>query len=136
MWNGTRINVVDTPGHADYGGKVGEGPSFMVDGALLLVDAAEGPLPQTRFVLRKALSAESKSLSSSIKLTDLMPEWTKSKKKSSNSSTIWPTMIPRFNIQPFMPVAAVGGLPLKKVQSVKIFHPYLIALSRRFLHPR
>lgn len=54
MWNGTRINVVDTPGHADFGGEV-ERALFMVDGALLLVDAAEGPLPQTRFVLRKAL---------------------------------------------------------------------------------
>lgn len=53
-WKGTRINLVDTPGHADFGGEV-ERALFMVDGALLLVDAAEGPLPQTRFVLRKAL---------------------------------------------------------------------------------
>lgn len=54
VWKGTRINIVDTPGHADFGGEV-ERALFMVDGALLLVDAAEGPLPQTRFVLRKAL---------------------------------------------------------------------------------
>ncbi|MCB0403258.1 MAG: translational GTPase TypA [Bdellovibrionales bacterium] len=54
MWKGTRINIVDTPGHSDFGGEV-ERALFMVDGALLLVDAAEGPLPQTRFVLRKAL---------------------------------------------------------------------------------
>ncbi|MEZ4750315.1 MAG: translational GTPase TypA [Bdellovibrionota bacterium] len=53
-WKGTRINIVDTPGHSDFGGEV-ERALFMVDGALLLVDAAEGPLPQTRFVLRKAL---------------------------------------------------------------------------------
>jgi len=53
-WKGIRINIVDTPGHADFGGEV-ERALFMVDGALLLVDAAEGPLPQTRFVLRKAL---------------------------------------------------------------------------------
>jgi len=53
----TVINVVDTPGHADFGGEVERGLS-MVDGVLLLVDAAEGPLPQTRFVLRKALSAQ------------------------------------------------------------------------------
>src|SRR5215217_4572915 len=51
---GTKINIVDTPGHADFGGEVERGLS-MVDGVLLLVDASEGPLPQTRFVLRKAL---------------------------------------------------------------------------------
>ncbi|MCX6140345.1 MAG: translational GTPase TypA [Candidatus Kapabacteria bacterium] len=53
-WNGFKINVVDTPGHSDFGGEV-ERILSMVDGVLLLVDAAEGPLPQTRFVLRKAL---------------------------------------------------------------------------------
>lgn len=53
-WKGVRINIVDTPGHSDFGGEV-ERALHMVDGALLLVDAAEGPLPQTRFVLRKAL---------------------------------------------------------------------------------
>jgi GTP-binding protein len=51
---GTRVNIVDTPGHADFGGEV-ERTLHMVDGVLLLVDAAEGPLPQTRFVLKKAL---------------------------------------------------------------------------------
>ena len=55
-YQGTRINIVDTPGHADFGGEV-ERTLKMVDGVLLLVDAAEGPLPQTRFVLRKALEA-------------------------------------------------------------------------------
>src|ERR1700710_2414917 len=50
------INVIDTPGHADFGGEVERGLS-MVDGVVLLVDASEGPLPQTRFVLRKALEA-------------------------------------------------------------------------------
>src|SRR5499425_3529298 len=53
---GLTINIVDTPGHADFGGEV-ERALSMVDGALLLVDASEGPLPQTRFVLRKALAA-------------------------------------------------------------------------------
>src|SRR5690625_135386 len=51
----TIINVIDTPGHADFGGEVERGLS-MVDAVVLLVDAAEGPLPQTRFVLRKALA--------------------------------------------------------------------------------
>src|SRR6266511_1933904 len=50
------INIIDTPGHADFGGEVERGLT-MVDGVLLLVDASEGPLPQTRFVLRKALKA-------------------------------------------------------------------------------
>ena len=53
-WNDIKINIVDTPGHADFGGEV-ERVLNMVDGALLLVDAVEGPMPQTRFVLRKAL---------------------------------------------------------------------------------
>jgi GTP-binding protein len=54
VWHGTRINIVDTPGHADFGGEV-ERILNMVDGALVLVDAAEGPLPQTKFVVSKAL---------------------------------------------------------------------------------
>ena len=54
-WQGTRINLVDTPGHADFGGEV-ERALTMVDGVLLLVDAAEGPKPQTRYVLSKALA--------------------------------------------------------------------------------
>ena len=55
-YRGVKINIVDTPGHADFGGEVERGLT-MVDGVLLLVDASEGPLPQTRFVLRKALEA-------------------------------------------------------------------------------
>src|SRR2546429_7238757 len=54
QWRDTRINIVDTPGHADFGGEV-ERILNMVDGALVLVDAAEGPLPQTKFVVSKAL---------------------------------------------------------------------------------
>ncbi|CAB4982544.1 MAG: translational GTPase TypA [Actinobacteria bacterium] len=56
-YGGVKINIVDTPGHADFGGEV-ERALTMVDGVLLLVDASEGPLPQTRFVLRKALEAK------------------------------------------------------------------------------
>src|SRR5665811_551240 len=54
LWDDTRINIVDTPGHADFGGEV-ERILNMVDGALVLVDASEGPLPQTKFVVSKAL---------------------------------------------------------------------------------
>ncbi|MCX7147368.1 MAG: GTP-binding protein, partial [Sulfuritalea sp.] len=54
-FEGTHINIVDTPGHADFGGEV-ERVLSMVDGVLLLVDAVEGPMPQTRFVTRKALA--------------------------------------------------------------------------------
>ena len=55
-YGGVKLNIIDTPGHADFGGEVERGLT-MVDGVLLLVDASEGPLPQTRFVLRKALAA-------------------------------------------------------------------------------
>ncbi|MDA0180546.1 translational GTPase TypA [Solirubrobacter phytolaccae] len=55
--NGVKLNIIDTPGHADFGGEVERGLT-MVDGVLLLVDASEGPLPQTRFVLRKALESQ------------------------------------------------------------------------------
>lgn len=55
VWKDTKINILDTPGHADFGGEV-ERALSMVDGVVLLVDAAEGPLPQTRFVLQKALA--------------------------------------------------------------------------------
>jgi GTP-binding protein len=55
-YGGTKINIIDTPGHSDFGGEVERGIT-MVDGVLLLVDASEGPLPQTRFVLRKALES-------------------------------------------------------------------------------
>ena len=55
-WKGVKINIIDTPGHADFGGEV-ERSLSMATGAILLVDSSEGPLPQTRFVLRKTLEA-------------------------------------------------------------------------------
>ena len=58
-WHGTKINIIDTPGHADFGGEV-ERVLTMADGCLLLVDAKEGPMPQTRFVLRQALKMKLK----------------------------------------------------------------------------
>jgi GTP-binding protein len=61
IWKGVRINIIDTPGHADFGGEV-ERALSMADGAILLVDASEGPLPQTRFVLKKALEAGLKAI--------------------------------------------------------------------------
>lgn len=61
MHNGTRINILDTPGHADFGGEV-ERVLTMVDGVLLLVDAYEGPMPQTKYVLRKALERKLKPI--------------------------------------------------------------------------
>ena len=59
VWNGVKINIIDTPGHADFGGEV-ERVLKMADGCLLLVDAKEGPMPQTRFVLKKALEMKHK----------------------------------------------------------------------------
>ena len=61
MHNGTKINILDTPGHADFGGEV-ERVLTMVDGVLLLVDAYEGPMPQTKYVLRKALERNLKPI--------------------------------------------------------------------------
>src|SRR6202046_1583918 len=61
FYKGEKINIVDTPGHADFGGEV-ERALKMVDGVMLLVDASEGPLPQTRYVLMKALEAKLKPI--------------------------------------------------------------------------
>src|SRR6202035_5784163 len=60
-YHGVKINIVDTPGHSDFGGEV-ERALKMVDGVMLLVDASEGPLPQTRYVLMKALEAKLKPI--------------------------------------------------------------------------
>ena len=65
---GVTINIVDTPGHADFGGEVERGLK-MVDGVLLLVDAGDGPIPQTNFVLLKALALGYRSSSSSTRST-------------------------------------------------------------------
>lgn len=75
-YNGVKINIVDTPGHADFGGEV-ERIMRMVDGAALLVDAKEGPMPQTKFVLRKAIEAGLKIILviNKIDKQDARPEW-------------------------------------------------------------
>ena len=75
-YKGTRINIVDTPGHADFGGEV-ERVLGMVDGVLLLVDAVEGPMPQTRFVTRKALALGLKPIVviNKIDRNGARPEW-------------------------------------------------------------
>ena len=62
QYKGVKINIIDTPGHADFGGEV-ERVVRMADGAVVLIDAAEGPMPQTRFVLSKALESGLKHLS-------------------------------------------------------------------------
>ncbi|MBI2484586.1 translational GTPase TypA [Candidatus Uhrbacteria bacterium] len=76
VWNGVKINIVDTPGHADFGGEV-ERIMSMVDGCLLLVDAKEGPMPQTKFVLKKAIAAGHKVVVviNKIDKKDARPEW-------------------------------------------------------------
>ena len=70
LHSGVKINIVDTPGHADFGGEV-ERVLNMVDGVLLLVDAFEGPMPQTKYVLRKALEQKLKPIVVITKLTVL-----------------------------------------------------------------
>ena len=75
-YNGTHINIVDTPGHADFGGEV-ERVLGMVDGVLLLVDAVEGPMPQTRFVTKKALALGLKPIVviNKIDRSGARPDW-------------------------------------------------------------
>lgn len=75
-YKGTKINIVDTPGHADFGGEV-ERVMNMVDGVLLLVDAVDGPMPQTRFVLRKALQAGHRAIVvvNKIDRPNARPQW-------------------------------------------------------------
>ncbi len=76
LYNGTKINIIDTPGHADFGGEV-ERVLSMADGALLLVDAKEGPMPQTRFVLKQALKMGLKLIVvvNKIDKKDARPSW-------------------------------------------------------------
>ena len=76
VWNDTKINIIDTPGHADFGGEV-ERVLTMADGCLLLVDAKEGPMPQTRFVLKKALEMKLKIIVviNKIDKPDARPEY-------------------------------------------------------------
>src|SRR3989440_7209903 len=76
MYRGTKINIVDTPGHADFGGEV-ERVLNMVDGVLLLVDAVDGPMPQTKFVLTKALAQGLRSIVviNKIDRQDARPDW-------------------------------------------------------------
>src|SRR6185503_13540100 len=80
VYDGIKINIVDTPGHADFGGEV-ERVMGMVDGVLLVVDAAEGPMPQTRFVLRKALEMGHKAIVviNKVDRKDAVPEDTLNK---------------------------------------------------------
>ncbi len=76
VWKGVKINIVDTPGHADFGGEV-ERIMNIVDGCLLLVDAKEGPMPQTKFVLKKAIQAGHKIIVviNKVDKKDARPEW-------------------------------------------------------------
>ncbi len=80
IWHDTKINIIDTPGHADFGGEV-ERVLTMADGCLLLVDAKEGPMPQTRFVLRRALETKHKIIVviNKIDRADARIEWVLSK---------------------------------------------------------
>ena len=92
-YRGVKINIVDTPGHADFGGEV-ERTLRMVDGVMLLVDAAEGPLPQTRFVLSKATRSTGRTPAParcSTRSTTSSSTSTPTRRRSSfPSSTPWP----------------------------------------------
>ncbi len=86
-FHGTKINIVDTPGHSDFGGEV-ERALKIVDGVMLLVDASEGPLPQTRYVLMKALEAKLKPIVVINKIDRPDARAPKSSTKSTTSSSI------------------------------------------------
>lgn len=87
---GITLNIIDTPGHADFGGEVERGIS-MVDGVVLLVDASEGPLPQTRFVLRKALEAKLPVILCVNKVDAPTPVSKRSSAKPPTCCSAWPT---------------------------------------------
>ena len=90
QWKDTRINIVDTPGHADFGGEV-ERILNMVDGALVLVDAAEGPLPQTKFVVSKALKVGLKPI---VVINKVDPPTRAQPRSSTRYSTCSPRSMP------------------------------------------
>ena len=103
-YKGYKINIVDTPGHADFSGEV-ERILKMVDGVLLLVDAAEGPMPQTRFVLQKALELGHKVIVVVNKIDRPTPGWTRSSTRFWSSFSIWTrprnsSILPRFSALP------------------------------------
>ena len=95
-YKGVKINIIDTPGHADFGGEVERGLS-MVDGVVLLVDAAEGPLPQTRFVLQKALKNNASVI---VVINKVGPSPTGGKRRSWRVSTTccWNYMMMRTSL--------------------------------------
>ena len=103
-WKGTKINIVDTPGHSDFGGEV-ERILRMVDGVLLVVDAFDGPMPQTRFVLRKALALHRTPIvvinkidrpgADPMRVHDEVLDLSSSSKQTTSSSTRWWCTRPR-----------------------------------------
>ena len=128
-WQDVKINILDTPGHADFGGEV-ERALMMVDGAILLVDASEGPLPQTRFVLKKALEAGLKIIVvvNKIDRKDARPRrcWT----KSTISFSTWTPRKTR-SIFPFSTPSAARGSPRRTWRRRAGPHPSLPGHPRR-----
>lgn len=102
------INIIDTPGHADFGGEVERGLS-MVDAVVLLVDASEGPLPQTRFVLRKALQANMPVILCINKTDRPTPGSTRSSTTRTTSSWTWTPPRSRSSSRSSTPVAVTAS---------------------------
>ena len=110
-WSGTRINIVDTPGHADFGGEV-ERILSMVDGVVLLVDAAEGPMPQTKFVTSKALALGLRPIVvlNKVDKPDAEPDralWTRCSISSPGSTPMRTSSISRISTPPAAPAGAI-----------------------------
>src|ERR1700687_1610120 len=128
QWKETRINIVDTPGHADFGGEV-ERILNMVDGALVLVDAAEGPLPQTKFVVSKALTVGLKPLDTTEKQLDFPVLYGSAKEGGMAESPDGPKdqgMMPLFNlVLRHVAQPTVEDGPFRMLGTILEANPYL-----------
>ncbi len=127
-WKGTKINIIDTPGHADFGGEV-ERALSMVNGVILLVDASEGPLPQTRFVLKKALE---KGLKVIVVVNKIDRQDARRRPSSTRSTTCSLTSMPgriRSIFPSIMPLAARGLPKRPSKKKGRTSHPLFDASS-------
>ena len=129
IYKGTKINIVDTPGHADFGSEV-ERVLRSIDSVLLVVDAEEGPMPQTRFVLKKSLELGLKPMVIINKIDKPAADRTAAKSKCSNSFS---NSVPRMNNQIFRLSIRSGAKASQRINSdedPKIFLRYSMRLWR------
>ena len=124
-WSGTRINIVDTPGHADFGGEV-ERILSMVDGVMILVDASEGPMPQTKFVLTKALSLNLNPIVIINKVDRSDQRADQVHDEIFDLFVALTLTINSWTFQPYLRPPKMGGLQMTQIHRLKIWQPCLI----------